>query len=455
MLELYDKTKQEKQGMNNKKIIVAGLGHGGISAAALLAAEGFDVTVYEMKKEGTLGYDWTDIFAPKALEYAGIPMPPDDKFEYKEDMTFFAPTCEKGLRQHVPQEQLEIKMERRDIYEHLINHALSKGVKIEYECEVLGPIMLGSRVAGIRTAKGDVYGDLIIDACGMNSPVRSNLPDYLGIEKTAGRDDKITIYRAFYNKASEEEVEAKFKVMLFAGGITGVSWVASEEKYTDLLVGRFEDFTKEELDEYADFLRKTNPGLGTEIVRGGQFVEIPVRQPLSVMVSDGYAAIGDSAFMTVPLIGSGIANSLKASKMLADAVLADKNLEFTGKTLWKYQTRYFKEIGAGLAPLACGRRMLLTLTPDEIDYCFTSGMITESDITMGADFNSISKLFEFDPKGMAVKVKSVCKDPELIKKLLPCGVQMSKVVATCAMMPKKYNKDRVLSWAKVYNYSFK
>ena len=99
--------------------------------------------------------------------------------------------------------------------------------------------------------------------------------------------------------------------------------------------------------------------------------------------------------------------------------------------------------------------MLLTLTPDEIDYCFTSGMITESDITMGADFNSISKLFEFDPKGMAVKVKSVCKDPELIKKLLPCGVQMSKVIATCAMMPKKYNKDRVLSWAKVYNYSFK
>ena len=439
----------------NKKIIVAGLGHGGISAAALLAAEGFDVTVYEKKKEGTLGYDWTDIFAPKSLEYAGIPMPPEDKYEYKEDMTFFSPTCPKGLRQHVPQDKLEIKMERRDIYEHLINHALGKGVKIEYDCEVLGPIMLGNRVAGIKTAKGDVYGDLIIDACGMNSPVRSNLPEYLGIEKMPERIEKITIYRAFFNKASEEEVEAKFKVMLFAGGIRGVSWVASEDEYTDLLVGRFEDFTKEELDEFVVFLRESNPRLGTEIVRGGQFVEIPVRQPLSVMVADGYAAIGDSAFMTVPLIGSGIANTLKASRMLADTVLADKNCEFTANTLWSYQTEYYKKIGAGLAPLACGKKVLLNLTPEEIDYCFNSGMITESDITMGADFNSITKLFEFDPKDMVNKAKTVCKDPALLKKIITCGGQMSRVIAACAMMPKKWNRERVLAWAKVYCYSFK
>ncbi|MBR2730615.1 MAG: NAD(P)-binding protein [Clostridia bacterium] len=47
-----------------KKVIVAGMGHGGIAAAALLAQAGFDVTVYEQKEAGKLGYDWTDIFAP-------------------------------------------------------------------------------------------------------------------------------------------------------------------------------------------------------------------------------------------------------------------------------------------------------------------------------------------------------------------------------------------------------
>jgi hypothetical protein len=57
--------------------------------------------------------------------------------------------------------------------------------------------MLGNRVAGIKTSAGDIYGDLIIDACGMNSPVRSNLPEYLGIEKSAGRNDKISILYRF------------------------------------------------------------------------------------------------------------------------------------------------------------------------------------------------------------------------------------------------------------------
>ncbi len=437
-----------------KKIIVAGLGHGGIAVAAILARAGFDVTVYEQKKEGTLGYDWTDIFAPDALAVAGMPMPPKDKFEYKEDMTFFGPSMKTGLRQHVPQEKLEIKMERRDIYAHFIKHALECGVKIEYEHKVLGPVVLGNRVVGIRTEKGDIYGDLIIDSCGMNSPVRMNLPEEFGIEKEVARNEKITIYRAFFNKACDDAVEAKFKVMLFAGGELGVNWIASEDDHTDLLMGRFEDFTLEDVERFSDYLRQTNPRLGTEILRGGQFVEIPVRQPLSVMVADGYAAIGDSAFMTVPLIGSGIANCLKASRVLANAVIADKNQSFTAETLWKYQQGYFKELGAGLAPLACGKLLLLGLTPEEVDYVLDNGILTEDLMTIGADFTGLGSV-NIDPRALINQAKQVCQDPELLKKIIACGVRMGKAVAACAMMPKKYNAKRVRSWAKVYEFVYK
>lgn len=438
-----------------KKIIVAGLGHGGIAAAALLAKEGFDVTVYEEKKEGTLGYDWTDIFAPKALAAAGIDMPPEDKYEYKEDMTFFGPTSPISLKQRVAPDKREIKMERRDIYEHLINHALNCGVKIEYECEVKAPIILGSRVVGIQTEKGDVYGDLIIDACGMNSPVRKNLPDSFLIEKEVARNEKITIYRAFYNVASDEEVEAKFKVMLFKGGELGINWVASEENHTDVLIGRFEDFDIDKVESFTEYLRQDNPRLGREKLRGGQFVEIPVRQQLAVMVGDGYAAIGDSAFMTVPLIGSGMANAFKAAGMLAQVVLKDKDCAFTAETLWKYQVEYYKQLGAGLAPLACAKLLLLTLTPQEVDFVIDSGIINQDDVTMDADFTSLGSSMKFDPKDLINKAKGVCRDPELLKKIVACGVKMGKVSAACAMMPKKWNKDRVFAWAKVYNYSFK
>lgn len=437
-----------------RKIIVAGLGHGGIAAAALLAKRGFDVTVYERKSKGTLGYDWTDIFAPAALGIAGIPMPPEDKYEYKEHMTFFAPTAKRSLTQRVPDDKLEIKMERKDIYAHLISHAENCGVRIVYDCEVIAPLTLGNRVVGIQTSLGEFQADLVIDACGINSPVRTNLPSSMGIEKNVRRNEKITIYRAFYNKASNEDVKAKFRVMLFAGGEKTVSWVASEEEHTDLLVGKFEEFSLEWLEEYADFLRRTSPRLGKERVRGGQFVEIPVRHPLSVMVGDGYAAIGDSAFMTVPLIGSGIANSLKAARMLADTVSGDAGLSYSAETLWKYQVKYYKELGAGLAPLECVKYLLLNLTTDELDYCFDSGLLNEDNITMTADFTSLYDLFKFDIPDLMIKGKCIIKNTNLLKKILVCGTEIAQVTAVCAAIPKKWDRKKVMQWAKAYSKPF-
>ena len=51
-----------------KKILVAGAGHGGLVAAALLAKQGCDVTVYEAKREEDIGHDWEDRFTFSLLE---------------------------------------------------------------------------------------------------------------------------------------------------------------------------------------------------------------------------------------------------------------------------------------------------------------------------------------------------------------------------------------------------
>ena len=50
-----------------RKIIVAGGGHGGITAGMLLAANGYDVTVYEKNSRENMGHDWTDLFDKKAF----------------------------------------------------------------------------------------------------------------------------------------------------------------------------------------------------------------------------------------------------------------------------------------------------------------------------------------------------------------------------------------------------
>ena len=439
----------------SKKIIVAGLGHGGIATAAMLADAGYDVTVYETKAEGTLGYDWTDIFDPKALKIAKIPMPDEDKYEYKEDMTFVSSNGFSKLYQHVPQNELEIKMERKDIYELLIRNAVDKGVKIVYECEVQKPIMLGNRVAGIRTSEGDFFADLIIDACGMNSPIRRNLPSSLMIQKEITRQQKVTIYRAFYNKASDVEVADKFKVLLRPQGTESIALVASEEEHTDLLIGRFEDYDMDDVEEFAEWLRPDNPRLGTEVVRGGQFVEIPVRHPLSVMVADGYAAIGDSAFMTVPLIGSGIANSLKAARILAETVINDPTQGFGVEALWKYQVLFFKHLGTGLAPLECVKNLMFKFTPEDLDYCFTSGLLTDYNVTMTANFGSFYDVIDFfDVNDLLNKAKQACSDITFLKKFINAGNKISLVTAACLAIPRRWDRKLVEVWAKGYDKIF-
>ena len=436
------------------RIIVAGGGHGGIGAAALLAKSGCDVTVYEKNARADMGYDWTDIFDKKGLFAVGLGMPEEGKYALKNDMTFFSPSGEHKLRQHTPEDQLEIQMERRDIYDMLIAHAQECGVKFEFETPVLGPMMLGSRVAGIRTDKGVEYADLVIDACGADSPVRSQLPEYLGVPRKAGKYEKFFVYRAFYERTADVPAD-NFKVLLLHNNVLGISWVAAEEEHTDVLIGRFEPFGMEEVETELASLRAEHPELGEKRVRGGQFVTIPVRQALEVMVADGYAAIGDAAFMTVPLIGSGIANSLKAARMLADTVISDTNGAFTAQTLYPYQRRFFAELGAGLAPIACIKLMLTKVTAQEVDYLIGSGILNEEDITMGADTTSIFAMTGgMNPASLKVKAAGLIKDKELLKKIGWMGGRIASVVSVCAAMPKTYNKKALAAWAKAYRKCF-
>lgn len=437
----------------SKKIIIAGGGHGGIAAGAFLAEKGFDVTVFERNSESSMGYDWTDIFDPKALSSAGLDMPPEDKFEYKTDMTFYGPNEKTPIRQRVPKDQLEIKMERSDIYDMLISRANKTGVKFEYNQNILAPILHGDRVIGIKTDKGDYYADMVIDACGCESPVRAGLPECCCIQKHPAKFEKFYVYRAFYNKAIEGDVEDKYKVYLFPEEKLGIGWVATEDTYTDLLIGRFEPFDMAEAERTANYFRSKNPSLGTELLRGGQFVEISVRQPLSVLVADGYAAVGDSAFMTVPIIGSGIANALKMSKVLADVIIADETETYSAETLWKYQLDFYKQLGGGLAPLAAVKLLLTRITPEQLNYILDNGILTWKELTITADSTNLLSMLQFSPD-LPKRGVMLLKNKDLLKKILKVGKDIAHVTAVIAAMPKHYSRYAVRKWADKYDKIF-
>lgn len=438
-----------------RKILVAGGGHGGIGAAYVLAKNGLDVTVIEKNSRAAMGHDWTDIFDKKGFTAIGMEIPPRETYTLKENMTFIGPGRTIRLRQNTDPEKLEIQMERKELYRYLIENAESAGVKFIFECEVFAPVMLGSRVVGIETAQGTMYADLVIDACGIQSPLRTSLPEYLGIQNEVRPFEQFFVYRAFYNKAAETEAD-RFAVELLRDGKLGISWVAAEEEYTDVLIGRLEPIDQEEAERTLAGLRRDYPSIGETKLRGGQFVRIPVRQPLGVLVADGYAAIGDSAFMTVPIIGSGIANSLKAARCLADCVLADTNGAFNAASLWKYQTDFYALLGAGLAPLACIKLLLTRLEPAELDYIFETGILNAQDMTIDADSTSIAAMFSgitFDD--LKIKAGGLFKNADVFKKIMRVGREIAAAMAVCAAMPKTYDADKVLRWVKNYNACFK
>ncbi|MBO4382456.1 MAG: NAD(P)-binding protein [Clostridia bacterium] len=445
----------------SKKIIVAGAGHGGLTAAALLAKAGFDVTIYERAEEGKCGYDWTDIFDPKALDVVGCPRPEQVglPWEWKIDMTFFGPNTkdDKKIRQEVPNDpnEMEIKMERSDIYKLLIGFATDSGAKIEYGVNILGPILAGDRVIGIRTDKGDFYADMVIDAAGAESVIRTNLPDCLGIQKHPLWGEKFYVYRAFYDlPVDPKTVEDRYKVMLLPDpGAVGIGWIATEDEFSDLLIGHMDPLTSEEVEEIAARYRKDNPQLGTKKLRGGQMVLIPVRQPLSIMVADGYAAIGDSAFMTVPIIGSGIGNAIKNSKILADTIIADKTETYSAETLWPYQYGYYQKMGKGIAPLALVKLLLTRISHDQLDYAFDKGILTKYEMTITANHTSLWKFLNFDPN-LPKRGLAILGDRDLLVK----GAGVVADVAACLVveqfLPKHYSRKAVQTWAKAYDTVF-
>ena len=434
-----------------KTILVAGAGHGGLAAAADLARKGFDVTLLEQKAEDALGYDWTDIFAPASLIAAGVPYPSRSLYTYKDNMTFFPPARSVALTQRVPEDEREIKMERRDIYAHLVAHAKRCGVKFRFETAVTAPLLLGSRVCGVYAGDEKLYADLVIDACGLDSPLRTALPDICGVEREAGDNNVAYVYRAFYARTGDFTPEHNYEVYLLHQGRKEVAWVATEEDFADVLIVRFEPFGKDEADAVVDDLRKTNPHIGDTVVRGGQFAKIPVRQPLSVMVADGYAALGDSAFMTVPLIGSGIANALKASHILSETVVGDKDCAYTAETLWKYQVGYYKLLGAGFAAMTCLKNACLMLEPAEIDFLFERGILTEKEVTITANTTNLQSLIRLTVKEFVERAKKVCTDKILLTKILRIASQIASATALCAMMPKAWSPQNVRKWVGSYN----
>lgn len=427
-----------------KKILFVGAGMATLVAAEKLARSGkYEVTVLEKCERKDISYDWHDDVERAVFERNGLPMPEEGTYFVKRNWTFIPPSERVEITLDIPEDELDLSIERRPLAEQYIKRAEDK-VCFKFGLAADSLLTDGGKVVGVRAGGENIYANLVVDASGALSKLRAQLPDGSGVTASPNDNEMFAAYRAFMK--SEEGVpapESTNRVYLKHLGETGISWsILDPSGSVNVLIGRVGSLSKETFINAYRALKASNPNISDEIVRGGRMCKIPIRHPLTRMVYDGYVAIGDSAFMTIPMIGSGIANSIDAAAMLADVILSSDDL--SERSLWQYQVRYYHAHGAEHMGVDVLKRWLLAADPKDLDWLFEKGIVGKKEMKAGAT----GKLIKLSPGDLLSKLaKGYTRIPLLLK--LNAVLQRSARAAYIGRcIPKKYDEKAIRRWQR-------
>lgn len=425
-----------------KKIAVAGAGVGGVVCAYYLAKEGFDVTVYERASYDNVTYDWHDDIAKDTFDKVGLPFPPQEIYFDKRNWTFIAPDSDRHVYADLPQ-PTDISIARRPFLHWLMDMAKGEGVHFEFETEV-GLWLQGKTVCGITKGDEQIEYALVVDCTGLYSPLRKALPTEAGIQFEIDTDDVFCAYRGFYRRNKHVKVEPNEtnRVYLLHQGGRGISWCLSDptQRASDVLIGRVGALSEDCKDQLFAALQAQNPILSDQLLSGGRICRIPIRRPLSRLVWDGYAVLGDAACMTIPMIGSGMAASMLAGKLLAETVSERQSV--SKEALWHYQVAFYQQCGAELFGVDVLKRWMLQARPEDVKWLFESGVLDKDNINDAASGKNVRLT-------VGQMLGKLGKGFSRIGLLL----QMAKVLQTCQKAVKRaqrippiYNEEKITAW---------
>lgn len=427
-----------------KKILFVGAGMAALVAAEKLGRSGkYEVTVLEKNARENISYDWHDDVNRAAFEKNGLPMPLEGTYFVKRNWTFIPPSESVEVTLDIPEEELDLSIERRKLAQQYISRA-EDVVDFRFSTQADSLIFEGDRVVGVRAGEEKFYADLVVDNSGAMSKLRAQLPEDSGVTKQPNDDEIFVAYRAFMKSADgAPSPKNTNRAYLKHLGETGISWsILDPSGSVNVLIGRVGSLPKETFIGAFRALKASNPNISDEIVRGGIICKIPIRHPLSRMVADGYVAIGDSAFMTIPMIGSGIQNSIDAACILADVIL--KNDSPLKQALWEYQVRYYLEKGADHMGVDVLKRWLLSAYPKDLDWLFEKGVVGEKEMEAGAT----GQLVKLSFSDLLSKLKKGISRLPLLFKLNGVIQKSARAAKIGRRIPKTFDEKAVCRWQR-------
>lgn len=423
------------------KIVIIGAGHGGLQAAKVLSAGGNEVTVYEQNNINSLSIDRYDTIELAVFDDLGIPVP---QGSFKDGAcAFTAPFSDATLVMDLPPEKRDWTVDRRVLAPELVYAAQEKGAKFVFNTKVDSLLMDNTSVNGIKIGDEEITADLVIDASGVYSPFRASLPERFGITKQPDKDDVFFTWDAMFEAAPGVEIPEDYDFLMHLKymGEKCVCWCVKEfgNKFA-AFIGKAGGLSKDEFDKFLSQLKSDYPCLGDKKIRGGNFDFIPIRYPLTKMFAPGYVAVGDSAFMPIPLVGCGVGNSLRAGQMLGEAIIEAGNT--SQETLWNYQVKYYQEIGAVCCFIDHVKRALLNADNDELKYIFESGIIKNEELHNILNGNisliGITELID--------RIKKVYNAKGILGDIIKAALKGLKAMTVAISIPKKYNSLKIAQW---------
>jgi len=318
-------------------------------------------------------------------------------------------------------------LNRQKLPEVQNERAKKMGVEFEFEINLTGLIYDGQQVIGVEGINNKTKqpykktAKIVVDATGVTSMLRNTLKNSTKVEKRIDRRDLESTgrYIMYFDPATKDltEFDPDYCIIHLDQDIApgGYGWVfpKGENKVNiglgvekTLLEKRNARLGKKDnvqslMDEYLHrnkVIKNAKLSQDSEDINNNSGIfQVSVRRQNDCLVSGGYMLVGDSAWMPKPIDAGGIGPALIAGTVIGNNVVqALEQNDVTEKNLWQYNLDFIKEYGYKTAGLELFRRLVQTLTNEQISYGmkhFLGNMDVES-ISKGEhpDFSGLGKV---------------------------------------------------------------
>jgi len=456
--------------MKKTDVIIVGAGPAGCFLAKKLAECGLKVVILEAMDEP--GSNWEIAIEKSAFGETNLQLPPKKIWQENPELKkYFAINMNNSVEIKLKDDD-ELIILHKDFNNYLLEKATKAGVtfmskhrvkNINYD--ISNDTLEG--VSGVYRTKQlfkkelelhfDFKADMIVDASGINSVIRKQLPATYMLRNKIEQEEFVFAWNEVrkVNKSQLNQIEDIFHLK------PGMAYLAlgrhrayelmhvKKDNTVGLVFGSNQ--SKPAVVIAREFLEKYN-FFGERIRSAGR--QIPLRRALDTMIGDHFACIGDSACQVIPTMGSGVASSMYAADILSKAInKAFNRNDFSYQKLWSYNHRYQSGRGATLASFDIMRRFLQNISHEEIEVLFSSKLLTKEMLTN--TFNSTN--IRFDVANIFEKIMNLFSRKKLGfgQKLMRAMNDSHKILQLYRNYTVRYDKKAYERWRKKTREIFK